>query len=199
MTTITPMPVQIEAAAARRKTFIGAISPALSEAEDKLPQGIRRINASPRSKLQKVYAIADELSTVRAPYVACREGCASCCKMNVKITAAEAERISRVTGRKPSLIRQSLGRHIQHFAGVPCPFLGEREECSIYADRPLSCRTHASFFEDASTCAVDVMYDQQMPLVKFDGLSEALFLASDEQGQPVLADIRDFFPDNAIK
>ena len=176
---------------------MAAISPALLEAEDKLPSGIRRMNASARSKLQKVYAIADEFSTVRAPHVACKEGCASCCKMNVMITTAEAERIGRAIGRGPRPIRQSIKRPVAHFAGASCPFLGEREECSIYADRPLSCRTHASFFKDASTCAVDVMYDQSMPLVNFGGLTEGLFYASDEQGQPVLADIRDFFPGNA--
>lgn len=117
--------------------------------------------------------------------------------MNVRLTTAEAERIGRAIGRAPLPIRQSIRRPVAHFAGVPCPFLGEREECLIYADRPLSCRTHASFFEDASTCAVDVMYDQSMPLVNFGGLTEGLFYASDEQGQPVLADIRDFFPGSA--
>lgn len=80
------------------------------------------------------------------------------------------------------------------FSGKACPFLDAAGSCSIYADRPLACHKHASFFEDDLACQTGVMNEVEVPMVSFSGLDEALFTVSAKQGKVVLADIRDFFP-----
>jgi uncharacterized protein len=189
-----PTPEQFEIAVSRRKAFTAAIPKAVLDAEDGLPSAIAGLNASTRSKLHRIYILADEISEIRAPFVACARGCAFCCHMNVTITGAEAERLGKVIGRKPVSVSRSLRRSREHFAGQPCTFLGNDGTCSIYPDRPLACRKHASFFEDAAACRPDVMNDIEVPQVGFSGLDQALFTASVDRGEIVLADIRDFFP-----
>lgn len=117
--------------------------------------------------------------------------------MNVTITSAEAERMGKAIGRKPVSISRSLRRSREYFAGQPCTFLSNDGACSIYGDRPLSCRKHASFFEDAAPCRPEVMNDIEVPQVRFSGLDQALFAASADLGEVILADIRDFFPPTA--
>lgn len=185
---------QLARASERRDAFIAAIPPELAAAEDSLPRKIASLNASVKSKLGHIYRLVDEVSKVRAPFVACREGCASCCKMNVTISSLEAERISKATG----LIQTSLTETKKHdataFAGEPCPFLSDKEACSIYEYRPLVCRSHASFFDNASPCHPSVMLEVRAPEVRFSGPSEALVELARQSGSLVMADIRDFFP-----
>lgn len=187
-------PQDTEVANQRRADFIAAIPPSLAEAEDALPRAIASLNASARSKLYRIYRLADEISKVREPFVACGKGCASCCHMNVSITSAEADRLAKVAGRKVASIPRSRRHADDKFAGQPCPFLSGDDACSVYADRPLGCRKHASFFTHAGPCHTTVMNDVEVPIVGFSGLDGALFSASTEHGQLVIADIRDFFP-----
>jgi len=183
----------MKAAASRRAAFIAAIPQAVLDAEDALPLKLQGLNASSRSKLQRVYLLANDLSAIRGPFVACGKGCASCCHMNVSITRTEAERIAKASGRRMSDVVTSRRNATDLHVGSPCPFLSEGDACSIYEDRPLSCRKHASFFEDASACAPSVMNVVEVPQVAFSGLDQALFAASGGE-RAVLADIRDFFP-----
>jgi uncharacterized protein len=189
-----PTPEQVDIANSRRAAFIAAIPPLALESEDRLPSVVADLNASSRSKLHRIYQVADELSRIRDPFVACAKGCASCCHMNVSITSAEADRLGKAIGRKPATVSRSPRRSHEHFAGQPCPFLSAEKGCSIYADRPLACRKHASFFEDAAACRLEVMNAIEVPQVAFSGLDQALFGASSERGEVILADIRDFFP-----
>ena len=187
-----PTPGEMEVAEAGRGGFIAAIPPHLIEAEDKLPALVRDLNSATSSKLHRIYQVAEELSRVRAPFVACKRGCSACCHMNVSLTKAEAERLARASGRKAARV-QSEPRHAPDaFAGKPCPFLDAKGACSVYADRPLSCRKHASFFETAAACAPSVMNAMKVPLVGFSGLDEALFAVSGVEGS-LLVGIRDFF------
>lgn len=188
-----PSPSELEAAAARRAGFIAAIPPQLIETEDKLPALVRGHNAATPSKLHQIYQVADELSRVRAPFVACKRGCSACCHMNVSLTRAEAERLAKASGRKAARVRSEPRHAPDAFAGQPCPFLDWKGACSVYADRPLSCRKHSSFFETAAACAPSVMNEINVPQVGFSGLDEALFAVSGEDGS-LVADIRDFFP-----
>lgn len=187
-------PEQIEAAKARRAAFVAGIPKATLDAEDKLPAVVARLNASTRSKLHRIYSVADEISKSREPFVACGKGCSACCHINVSITRAEAERVGATIGRRPVAVRASAKHAIDKFAGKPCPFLDGAGSCSINADRPLTCRKHVSFFEDDRACQADLMHAVDAPLVSFSGLDEALFAASAQRGEVVLADIRDFFP-----
>jgi Fe-S-cluster containining protein len=189
-----PNQQRMERARASREAFVAAIPVDLREAEDLLPKVVAGLNASARSKLQKIYALADELSKVRAPFVACKDGCVSCCHMNVSLTAAEADRLGKAIGRRPTAVSRTLKRPVDRFAGKPCPFLDAGQRCSIYVHRPLACRKHSSFFEDDAACRPGVMNDLQVPMLSFGGLDAALFIASDDKGDPVLGDIRDYFP-----
>lgn len=126
---------KVERARERRGAFVAAIPVTLHEAEHRLPKVVAELNASARSKLQKIYAISDELSKVREPFVACKVGCAFCCHMNVSLTAAEADRLGQAIGRRPSTLSPTIKRSIDHFAGQPCPFLDTGNRCSVYAHR----------------------------------------------------------------
>jgi Fe-S-cluster containining protein len=189
-----PTAEQQRSASARREAFIAAIPKSMLIAEDRLPAEVAATNASSRSKLRRIYEVVDELSRVREAFVACTKGCASCCHMNVTITSTEADRLGKAIGRPPVVVRHPIQRSIDHFAGQPCTFLGERGECSVYAHRPLACRKHASYFEDESACHPEVMNRIEVPQVEFSGLDQALFLVSVVRREVILADIRDFFP-----
>lgn len=185
---------QLQSASARRSAFLAAIPKPMLRAEDELPAVVAVAHASTRSKLHRIYQLADEISRTREPFVACAKGCSSCCHMNVNITIAEADRLGRSIGRQPTAIHRSIHRPPEHFAGQPCTFLGPDGTCAVYTDRPLVCRTHASHFEDSVACHPDVMNRIEVPQVEFSGLDKALFLVSEVRGEVILADIRDFFP-----
>ncbi len=93
--------------------------------------------------------------------LACRAGCAFCCKtqFEIQVSALEAMRISdhvRTTFAPEQ--RQALERRIdeleakraavplndQAFHYLPCPFL-EDDRCSVYVVRPFVCRSLTSF------------------------------------------------------
>lgn len=192
----TPTPQEIQTAERKRATFLGAIPKELLESEDRLPQTLAALNASRRTKLQRIYLLADELAKVRMPYVACGKGCASCCHMNVSLTSAEAEKIGQAIGHTATPIKSAVPRGPDYYAGKPCTFLSSEGACSIYENRPLSCRKHASFFENPTPCHPDAMNEIKVPQVGFSGLDQALFSVSSENGRVVLADIREFFPSN---
>ena len=97
-------------------------------------------NASAQSKLGRIYALVDELSAYRAPYVACKQGCSDCCRMNVQISNLEAERIAAATGHRPRTLVRSVKHDNGKFAGEACPFL-DGNACSIYEHRPYVCGT----------------------------------------------------------
>ena len=185
---------EVKTAEKRRASFLASLSKDMLNAEDQLPAAISRLNASPRSKLNRIDLVADELSNARSPFVACAKGCSACCHMNVSVTRAEAERLGAAVGRRPVEIRETVLHASNEFSGKACPFLDAAGSCSIYADRPLACRKHASFFEDDLACQTGVMDEVEVPMVSFSGLDEALFTVSAKQGKVVLADIRDFFP-----
>lgn len=185
---------QIESAECRRTAFLAAIPSQILQAEDKLPQKIRTLNASTKSKLGHIYRLMDDLSKVRSPFVACGIGCASCCRMNVTITSAEAHRIAQASGRRTVNVSRSIHHPAEKFAGTPCPFLDDQNRCSTYENRPLACRIHASFFEDASPCHPSVMLEVIVPQIGFSGLEGAMAELEEQSGEGVVADIRDFFP-----
>ena len=112
--------------------------------------------------------------------------------MNITITSLEAEAIAAATGRAASRVTGPISHPQDKFVGSPCPFL-VADECSIYEDRPLSCRKHASYFTTEKWCSPPHLNTVQAPLVRFGGLDEALVTLSAKKGAVVFADIRDFF------
>jgi uncharacterized protein len=72
--------------------------------------------------------------------LACGPGCSDCCRRELTVTSVEAARITRevLTLDHPS--RERLARRAR--GGGPCVALGEDGRCSIYAARPVVCRSH---------------------------------------------------------
>ena len=178
---------------ARLSQVVAALPDGLKQREDQMLTRLRSENASAKAKLRRIYAFVDEYAVHRAPFVACRAGCASCCHMNVQMSSLEASRIEAGTGRRAKILPSSISRKEDHFAGQACPFLKD-SACSIYADRPYVCRNHASFDVDAYWCDPTRMVDVQVPLVELSGVKAALHNVIASAPRAVIADIRDFFP-----
>jgi Fe-S-cluster containining protein len=127
-------------------SYVGSGRPRrlLKEREDLIAQRMRSTNASGISKISKIYALVDELGTAAKDFVACKNGCAACCHMNVTISPIEAKHIETATGKAPAPLSQSRTHDLAEFSGKPCPFLKD-SSCSIYNVRPFACRNHVSF------------------------------------------------------
>lgn len=69
-----PTPEEIAEADVRRAAFVSAIPAAVSRAEDELPKVVRRMNAAARSKLQRIYQVADALSARCRSHGFCQSG-----------------------------------------------------------------------------------------------------------------------------
>ncbi|MGB8276651.1 MAG: YkgJ family cysteine cluster protein [Methylovirgula sp.] len=101
---------------------------------------------------------------------ACRGGCAACCTLRVTATAPEilaaATHLRNIAATTPPF-RRILQQRIEAVAEVvgglddaeylalarPCPFIVDGH-CVIYELRPLACRGHASFDEEACRAAI---------------------------------------------
>lgn len=176
----------------RRDAHLKALPPSFTTNATRQTQAIAHMNASPKVKLNKIYALVDEYAEMRSPFVACRAGCDSCCHMNIQITNVEAERIARKTGRKLKTPRADTYHSAQKYAGVPCPFLSE-SRCSIYDERPLACRSHASFDVDSYWCEPERMNTVALPMISLtDAVVAVREIAQGSSGRRE-ADIREFF------
>lgn len=184
---------ETEVAAGRRAEFIRSLPQGLQDREDRLPDALREVNASARSKLRRVYLLMEEISQARSGFVACGKGCADCCKINISITSLEAVQIAAATGHKLAPIDRSIAHPTEKFYGQDCPFLAN-DVCTIYENRPLACRKHASYYMTNWACNAENKGNKDFPLLGFSGLDSALLMVSTERGRPVMADIRDFFP-----
>lgn len=128
-------------------------------------------NASIRSKRRKVIAIANRITSALEPHVPCKPGCSHCCHMNTMIYEHEAIRLAEVSGRKMTRVafrsRDLVAAEGEKFNGRPCPFL-VNDQCSVYEDRPLVCRTHHSLREDAEQCRMNVPTSRQIRPPMYD-------------------------------
>lgn len=147
---------------------------------------VARENTNGKLKRRKVIAIANRIVDALAPHVACKPGCSHCCYMNTMIYEHEAIRLAEVSGRKmkrlPYRPLELVYLQGNRFNGQPCTFL-VNNECSVYEDRPLVCRTHHSLQDDASLCDMSVssglmarpaMYDPDLVEIPYRQISEAL-------------------------
>jgi Fe-S-cluster containining protein len=103
-----------------------------------------------------------ECSCANAAELACHGGCASCCTIRVAATAPEILLIASVVRafgeemqtelrqriRAADKTTMQLDEQSRMAAGYLCPFI-DNSLCLIYAVRPLACRGHASYDEQA--------------------------------------------------
>jgi Fe-S-cluster containining protein len=92
--------------------------------------------------------------------------CGNCCR--TALISVDDKDIQRLATRLSLTIKQFAQRYVQtapdrskYFATVPCPFLGEDNYCSVYEDRPQSCRDfpylyHKGFRQYSLTMAENV-------------------------------------------
>ncbi|MFG1400932.1 YkgJ family cysteine cluster protein [Xanthobacter sediminis] len=112
-----------------------------------------------------------EDQTRELPQLACRKGCGTCCQILVAATAPEVLMVARYVRGMASgfktvgidLVGRLYGAadfvepsgNVRPMALVrECPFLAEGI-CVVYPVRPLACRGHASFNEEACVSALE--------------------------------------------
>lgn len=148
---------------------------------------------SQRAKYNRLKKLADRVSAAAEPHVACRKGCSECCNIAVVITSFEAELIGEVIRKKPLKVgvrHDDLSLREKYF-GQPCTFL-RNGMCSIYADRPLACRTHFNLSDTSLFCSTEIPpEDSRVPNLDFRAFWASYGIAFYDAPR---ADIREFFP-----
>ncbi len=173
-----------ERAADAMTAFHASVAKAFDQTQDP--------RVSPRKGLALLREIAARWSATLTPFSACRKGCSHCCHIGVAISPLEAELMGEAIGVRPRHVSR-LSWNVRQPAGSrpgeACPFLREGQ-CSIYAHRPLMCRTLVNLDDDETQCRLDetraVAYADARAL-------QAVYLRL--SGSPRgMADIRAFFP-----
>jgi hypothetical protein len=160
-------------------------------------QAVRANN--PAARIRALREMLDPVAVAASGLAACRKGCGACCHIAVTMTAEEAEVIGKEIGVKPATPAQYIdqgGRDetAARFYGTPCPFL-VNEQCSIYASRPLSCRTLYNMDADALLCTVVPGNAPKVPYLNHMQLTNIIVRAYMAAGTvPRFADLRDFYP-----
>lgn len=89
----------------------------------------------------KVDAFTGAVEERRRVDLACREGCSSCCRVQLEVSEVEAEAIREAVAALDDAARERLAERADGVRdGDPCVML-EDGRCVIYDARPLVCRT----------------------------------------------------------
>ena len=114
-----------------------------------------------RALVAKVAVFTEATAARRAADLRCSEGCASCCQVWLTVSAVEAAQLREALRALPPEERAQLrargARELEREAAPPrpaqlppssalalaprCAMLDDHERCSVYAARPLVCRT----------------------------------------------------------
>lgn len=115
--------------------------------------------------------------------VSCQKGCSSCCHLEVEVTNDEGVLLADIVRRghkinfeflKSQAERERQGEEWKNGATLEnrCVFLDPAGSCSIYLDRPASCRRHAV------TSAKEICADRHgTPTVRKIPMADVLFTA----------------------
>lgn len=146
-----------------------------------------------------LYGYVDRVMALAKGSVACKQGCATCCHAEIALWQPEADLIAAKTGR-PARRLTSDSRYGTPYTTTktPCPFL-LAGSCSIYAHRPLVCRTMVNFDVDNTVCQFEHRDSTPVPMINrsttFAGVYEAFNIIIDRNGGGA-GDIREFFGDS---
>jgi hypothetical protein len=103
-------------------------------------------------------SLSNSQEGLQAARVACADGCWFCCSRWVDAKGLEVLHMARGLRDRPDRLAAlkggrapfgALSYESRKFMFTPCPLL-ENDRCSIYADRPLTCRSAVS--RDAAVC-----------------------------------------------
>jgi uncharacterized protein len=156
-----------------------------------------------RTRLRRLYKVADEITAVAAPYSPCKRGCSACCHMATLVSLPEAEMMAESIGVKLTVPKswpfydQRSGSEFAardefaasfHESRKPCTFL-VNNECSIYEHRPLACRVHLNLAANADPCQMDA--PRETAMLDLMTLDMAYMMIG---RSAKLHDIREYFP-----
>ncbi len=175
--------------------FFNSVPAEIRDRVTSLPARISQMNARIPVKLQELLSTADLIFNHAGQFAACARGCGHCCHVHVPIADFEAQYIGDHIGSMPVPIQKSIHHDRHKFSGsTPCPFLRDGE-CSIYEFRPLTCRMHLNFDIDNYWCLHENWNkpEASIPRPTIHAIISAYYLLPGKI-EPVVADIRDYFP-----
>lgn len=147
--------------------------------------------------LKLAYGFLDKVNAeVVSGFSSCSKGCSHCCNMDVQMTVFEAEYISMTTAIP---LRYDAAMTFGHKSR--CPFLSKDNGCTIYAVRPLFCRTYHSL-SDPKLCGIPGAEIKQygtmtgnMSNFAYEEVTKWVHRQSNRvMGSESIKDIRAFFP-----
>ncbi len=146
----------------------------------------------PRNRLIRIRHIAGQQSAIFSSKSACSSGCSHCCHIDVSVPRSEAMLIGKMTGKRvsePSVTFPIDQPPAKSFVGSPCPFLTEGS-CSIYAHRPLLCRTLVNLDRSPKLCELVPNATIPVPYLNTTTLRAAFTIVTQSED---FADIREWF------
>lgn len=182
----------------RLKRLNARIPLALDHEDAAIAKRLRKPHITPLDGLETLYGHIDRFMAYTSGLAACQKGCAYCCHSQVAVSKLEADYIVLKTGRQAAAVRVApmVSEQFCDFKR-PCPFLlaGDKS-CSIYAHRPMLCRTHLSIESSNTPCQFDANPGQTIMLLdrtrSWPGAMQAYVELVKRHGES-WADIRDYF------
>jgi Fe-S-cluster containining protein len=187
------LPMAEVSAAQNMATVKLASTPAIEHLRQQLCQA-QTPSVPTGAKVIRLRHIAGEWSKVFSSKTACSSGCSHCCHLGVLVPKSEAKLLAKAIGRKftePTEQRnmERAGQETKYL-GTPCTFLVSNK-CSIYAYRPMMCRTLVNMDSVDTLCRLVKDVDVPVPYLNTVSLKGYFaYLTQTEQ----FADIREWFP-----
>jgi uncharacterized protein len=101
-----------------------------------------RVPAAHRALVAKIDAFDTNVRARRAADMKCRAGCSACCGEQLTVCDVEAALVREGLAALDAAARDRLADRLEVLApGSPCVLLEGDGRCSVYASRPLVCRT----------------------------------------------------------